>query len=144
MKVASLANCNATVLDYAQITDSWQSKIRQLGLDDDSPTLLVVPHDISALAEIVKQAVANRWQLIPSGNGTKLDWGGLTKNTDLILSTQKCDRIVAHAVDDLTITVEAGITLAQLQAKLQEHNQFLPIDPAFPQEATIGGILGKN
>ena len=141
MKVASLANYNATVLDYEQVTDSWQSKIRQLGLNDVSQTLFVVPHDVSALAEVVKQAVANRWQLIPSGNGSKLDWGGLTSKIDLIVSTQKCDHVIAHAVDDLTITVETGITLAQLQAKLQEHNQFLPMDPAFPQEATIGGIL---
>ncbi len=147
MKAASLANHDATVLNYSQVTDSWQQKIARLGLESlndlDNPEqiLLVTPNNITALAEVVKTAIANKWQLIPSGNGSKLDWGELTTNVDLIVSTQKCDRIIAHAVDDLTVTVEAGITLAQLQAKLKEHNQFLPIDPAFPQEATIGGIL---
>ena len=57
------------------------------------------------------------------------------------MSTQKCDHIIDHAVGDLTVTVEAGTKLADLQATLQATNQFLPIDPIYPQDATIGGIV---
>ena len=137
----SLANSEVTVLEYGQVSASWQTRINKLGLDSPEKTLLVIPENESAIAEIVKQAAQAKWQLFPCGNGSKLDWGGNTKNIDLVLSTQKCNQIIDHAVADLTVTVEAGITLKELQAQLQKTNQFLPIDPAFPAEATIGGIL---
>ena len=45
---------------------------------------------------------------------------------------------------DLTITVEAGATLAEVQAALAPHGLFLPIDAPYPDRATIGGILAVN
>ena len=136
----AIAFDKATVLSYADAGEYWQQRISRLGLSSPESTSLVMPNDISALAEVVCQAAEQKWQLIPSGKGSKLDWGGLT-DIDLILSTQKCDRIIHHAVDDLTVTVEAGITLDKLQETLSAAKQFLPIDPAFPHSATIGGIL---
>jgi glycolate oxidase FAD binding subunit len=45
---------------------------------------------------------------------------------------------------DLTLSVGAGMTLAQLQALLAEKQQFLPVDPMLPESATIGGLLATN
>ena len=42
---------------------------------------------------------------------------------------------------DLTVTVEAGMKFAQIQEILAKHHQFLALDPAFPDSATIGGIV---
>jgi glycolate oxidase FAD binding subunit len=58
----------------------------------------------------------------------------------MLLSTAGLNRIVEHAVGDLTVTVEAGVTLEQLQNFLRPFNQFLPLDSAFAQ-ATLGGIV---
>jgi glycolate oxidase FAD binding subunit len=44
----------------------------------------------------------------------------------------------------MTVTVEAGMTLARLQEVLGEHGQWLPIDPPLPERATIGGIIAAN
>lgn len=41
------------------------------------------------------------------------------------------------------VIVRAGTTLAELQKVLSERNQFLPIDPPFPEQATIGGIVAS-
>ena len=65
----------------------------------------------------------------------------MTTELQLVVSTQKCDRIIEHAVGDLTVTVEAGVKLADLQQQLAQNNQFLPIDPTFTEQATIGGIV---
>ena len=130
--------------ESVKITDAdadWQAKITQVVLDSAASTYLVFPSTVETLAEIVICSHQEKYRLIPCGNGSKLDWGGLTKNIQLVVSTQKCDRIIEHAVGDLTVTVEAGIKLADLQARLQQTNQFLPIDPAFGEQATIGGIL---
>ncbi|MEG4090679.1 FAD-binding oxidoreductase [Microcoleus sp. Pol12B4] len=57
------------------------------------------------------------------------------------VSTARLNRLVEHAVGDLTVTAEAGMKFADLQQILAAAGQFLPIDPAYPQEATLGGII---
>lgn len=49
------------------------------------------------------------------------------------------DRILEHEAGDLTCTVEAGIRLSALQAKLNEHGQMLALDPA--GDPTIGDCI---
>jgi glycolate oxidase FAD binding subunit len=132
---------NIAFTKFNQMSSFWQKKITNLGLISPESVYLVFPQNIEALATVVEIAAQKKISIIPCGNGSKLDWGGLTKQSQLLVSTQKCARIIEHAVDDLTITVEAGVKLADLQAKLKATNQFLPIDPVFPETATIGGIL---
>jgi glycolate oxidase FAD binding subunit len=52
--------------------------------------------------------------------------------------------VIEHAWADLTVTVEAGCTIAQLQCTLAEHGQRLAIDPLWPERATVGGVLSTN
>ncbi|MFM9265581.1 FAD-binding oxidoreductase [Tychonema sp. BBK16] len=59
----------------------------------------------------------------------------------LAVSTSRLNRLVEHAVGDLTVTAEAGMKFADLQQTLAAAGQFLPIDPAYPQQATLGGII---
>ncbi|NEP15281.1 MAG: FAD-binding oxidoreductase, partial [Symploca sp. SIO2C1] len=77
----------------------------------------------------------------PCGKGSKLSWGGVGKQVDLILSTERLNRIIDHAVGDLTVTAEAGVRFSDLQELLSENSQFLPLEPAYPQQATLGGII---
>jgi glycolate oxidase FAD binding subunit len=60
------------------------------------------------------------------------------------LSLQRLNHIVDYQPTDMTVTVEAGMPLTQLQQVLGEHGQWLPIDPPLPERATIGGILAAN
>jgi len=101
----------------------------------------VSPFSENELIEVVQLAHQNRWTIIPSGNASKLNWGGVVKNPQIILSTQKLTKIVEHAVLDFTVTVEAGLKLIDLQRELAKFGQFLPIDPAYLDKATLGGIL---
>jgi len=101
----------------------------------------VSPFSENDLIEVVQLAHQNRWTIIPSGNGSKLNWGGVVKNPQIILSTQNLNKIVEHAVLDFTVTVEAGLKLIDLQRELAKFGQFLPIDPAYLDQATLGGIL---
>ena len=107
----------------------------------DIPLPIAMPIDIGALAELVTIAHRSNSPLIVAGNSSKLDWGGMVQGAKSIVSTQKLDRLIAHAVGDLTITVEAGIKFAKLQEILATAGQFLPLDPAYPNTSTIGGII---
>jgi glycolate oxidase FAD binding subunit len=93
-----------------------------------------------SLAEI-PDLVRSGKKLLIAGSGSKLAWGGLVQQPDLVVRTTQLDRLIDHAVGDLTVTVEAGISFRKLQAKLAEKKQFLPLDPLFPDQASIGGII---
>jgi len=62
---------------------------------------------------------------------------------DLVVSTRRLNRVLAHAHGDLTATVEAGITLRSMNEALARHRQWLPVDVAF-DAATVGGMIATN
>ncbi|MBE9167254.1 FAD-binding oxidoreductase [Pleurocapsales cyanobacterium LEGE 06147] len=142
-QIQSLFNNDAELVEFANANSSWQQKIAEAVISPQS-SCLIFPHTVETLSAIVKQAGQQQWQILPCGNGSKLDWGGLAKEVELVVSIQKLNRIIEHAVGDLTVTVEAGVKLADLQAALQPTGQFLPIDPAFSERATIGGIVATG
>jgi glycolate oxidase FAD binding subunit len=107
----------------------------------DIPLPIGLPTSIAELAELVTIANRSKSPLIVAGNSSKIDWGGMIQDAQSIVSTQKLDRLIAHAVGDLTITVEAGMKFAKLQEILATAGQFLPLDPAYPNTSTIGGII---
>ena len=119
--------------------DLYWHKIHQI-VDNSNSIYLLFPRTFEALAEIVQQASQQQWRILICGNGTKINWGKVTQNIQLVVSMQKCDRLIEHAVGDLTVTVEAGMKLVDLQDKLRSQNQFLPIDTNYA-DATLGGIV---
>jgi FAD/FMN-containing dehydrogenase len=54
------------------------------------------------------------------------------------------DRILEHTPEDMTVTVEAGVTLANLQATLAQRGQWLPIDPPHADGLSIARLLSTN
>ncbi len=105
------------------------------------PPCLVLPSDPNSLAEVMRCAYTEGWRVLACGRGSKLSWGGPVQAVDVVISTERLSQIVQHAVGDLTVTVQAGVTFAELQHTLRQANQFLPLDPAYPEQATVGGIV---
>jgi FAD/FMN-containing dehydrogenase len=54
------------------------------------------------------------------------------------------NRVVEHKAEDMTATVEAGMTLADFQKQLSDLGQWLPIDPPHPNKLYVGDLLSKN
>ncbi len=140
-ELLSQLTAKTNLVQFRELNLDWQQKITDYVIGETDSIYGVFPETIETLASVVEAAHAHKWSILPCGNGSKLEWGGLTDNIQLVVSTQKCDLIIDHAVGDLTVTVEAGVKLADLQATLATTNQFLPIDPAYPEQATIGGIV---
>ncbi len=80
----------------------------------------------------------------PRGGGTKLSWGNPPARVDLIVSTVRLNRVVEHAWADLTVTVQSGCTIQNLQETLAHRGQRLALDALWPAQATIGGVLSTN
>jgi glycolate oxidase FAD binding subunit len=105
---------------------------------------VVEPESEQAVSEALRCADRDGLAVIPRGGGTKLNWGNPPARADLILSTARLNRVIEHAWADLTVTVEAGCAIAELQRTLAEHGQRLAIDILWPETATVGGILSTN
>jgi len=108
------------------------------------PTLVVEPGNEQELAKVLKLANTAGLAVIPRGGGTKLEWGNPPERSDLILSTARMNRVIEHAWADLTVSVQAGCTVAKLQDTVAKHGQRLALDPLWSEQATIGGVLSTN
>jgi glycolate oxidase FAD binding subunit len=80
----------------------------------------------------------------PWGGGTKMAIGSPPDRIGLVLGLTRLNRILEHEPGDLTVTVEAGLTLDALQAELGTRGQWLSLDPGSADRATVGGILASN
>ena len=78
------------------------------------------------------------------GAGTKSRWGSIAPPADVTLSTQSLNQVVEHRHGDLTATVQAGASLADVNRVLARHGQWIALDPPFAGRATIGGIVATN
>lgn len=109
------------------------------------PTAVESPQTITELADTVRNVVTMGHAIVPNGSGTGQQYGyPLRSGAFTLMEMSGLNRIVAVEPGDLTITVEAGATLADVQAALRPHGLFLPLDPPHPERATIGGILATN
>lgn len=109
------------------------------------PAAIVFPDTITELAAAVREAAASGHAVVTNGGGTGQDYGYPVRAPSLaVVNTSGLNRVVAVEPGDLTITVEAGATLAQVQAALLPHGLFLPIDAPHPDRATVGGVLATN
>src|SRR5919202_2607600 len=139
-KLASIVSESA-ICDWEHLPSMCQERLKRANPSENIPSCMVYPHTVEELKSVMSCAHSNGWSVLPCGSGSKLGWGGVGKNIDLVISTERLNRVIEHAVGDLTVTVEAGVKLAHLQELLLKENQFLPLDPAYPQQATLGGII---
>ena len=140
-ELENLVEPNSDIISWENAPQNWQEKIARSISNQNPPNYIIYPNNSETLSKIIKYAYTQELSIMPCGSGSKISWGGLKKDIRLVVSTQKLDRIIEHAVDDLTVTVEAGVKLTDLQNRLEDKNQFLALDPAYPEDATIGGII---
>jgi glycolate oxidase FAD binding subunit len=69
--------------------------------------------------------------------------GPATVAVDETLSTRALDEIVEYIPADQIVTVQAGVTIARLQAALRKERQRLALDPPDPEHTTVGGAVAS-
>ena len=103
------------------------------------------PATQSELARFVAEnAVGERQTLCPVGGRTALHYGFSAREPDAVIALSRLARVVDYPARDMTITVEAGMRIDELQATLASERQRLPIDIAQAERATVGGALATN
>jgi glycolate oxidase FAD binding subunit len=113
-------------------------------IDDFGPLPLVRPASAADLGEVVRSAAAEGKALYPVSGGTMFGLGLPPTRPGVAADLRGLDQVIDYPARDMTITVQAGITLGRLQALLGAQNQRLPVDVPRADVATLGGSLAVN
>ncbi|KND56670.1 D-2-hydroxyglutarate dehydrogenase [Candidatus Paraburkholderia kirkii] len=118
----------------------WRKRYR------GSACAVLLPADTAQVAAVVRLARARRIALVPQGGNTGLA-GGATPDASgaqAVVSLKRLDRIRGVDPHNDTITVEAGVVLADIQARAASEQRLFPLSLAAEGSCTIGGNLSTN
>jgi len=107
-------------------------------------TETITPSDRAGVEEIVRGACESGTPVYTIGGGTALQYGVRPTRPGLGLSLAGLNRVIDYPARDLTITVEAGVTIAELAARLATERQRLPVDIPQADRATVGGAVATD
>lgn len=100
---------------------------------------VVEPETVDELRETLRRVNSDDQRAVICGGQSRLAYGNLGGPFDLAISTARLNRVIHYEPDDLTLAVEPGCTLRQLDELLATHGQQLALDVAHDERATIGG-----
>ncbi|WP_246042027.1 FAD-binding oxidoreductase [Robertmurraya kyonggiensis] len=106
--------------------------------------VIVATETEEEISSLLRYANTNGKKISVIGGGTKRGFGGVNEAEDILLSLANYKGIIEHTVGDMTLTVKAGTTLKEIQDYLVDFNQKISLDPTWPEEATIGGVIAAN
>ena len=106
------------------------------------PDAVVFCESTEDVAAAVALAAAHAVPVIPFGIGSSLEGHLLAVQGGLSIDLSRMNRIVAVNAEDLTVTVQAGVTREQLNREIRDTGLFFPIDPG--ANATLGGMAATR
>ncbi len=103
---------------------------------------VVAPPTLEDAATVLRIASEHGLRTLLAGSGTHQGFGHRLA-PDLVLSTKLLNRVVTYEPEDLTVVVESGMTLAELDALLAERRQTAAL-PEQSGSATVGGVVAAG
>ena len=106
------------------------------------PDLVVYPRSTDEVAQVLELASEHGIPVTPFGAGTSLEGHVIPVRGGISLDLTGLDRILDVSPENLTATVQAGVTRLTLARAAGEHGLFFPVDPG--ADATLGGMAATN
>jgi D-lactate dehydrogenase (cytochrome) len=122
--------------------------VRELHGRDESPFDVPPPDAVlfcestADVADAVALAAAHGVAVIPYGAGSSLEGHLLAVQGGLSLDLSRMNRVMQVHAEDLTVTVQPGVTRSQLNREVKDMGLFFPIDPG--ADASIGGMTATR
>ena len=110
--------------------------------DAAPPDAVVFCESTDEVAFVVTQAAAHAVPVIPFGVGSSLEGHLLAVQGGVSIDLSRMNAIVAVNAEDLTVTVQAGVTREQLNREIKDTGLFFPIDPG--ANASLGGMAATR
>jgi D-lactate dehydrogenase (cytochrome) len=106
--------------------------------DVPPPEVVVFCESTEDVAAVVKLADEHAVPVIPYGAGSSLEGHLLAVQGGVSIDLSRMNRVLSVEPEDLTVTVQAGVTRTQLNNEIRHTGLFFPIDPG--ADASIGGM----
>ena len=106
------------------------------------PDAVVFARNTDDVVNVVRLAADHRVPVIPYGVGTSLEGHLLALEGGISIDLAQMNAVLAVTPEDLTVTVQAGVTRKQLNNEIKDSGLFFPIDPG--ADATIGGMAATR
>jgi len=148
--VAVAADLRAELLrlvpDESRVSEV-ESVLEQHGADlsyhePHRPDVVVYAQSTDEVSAVLAYANDAGVAVVPFGAGTSLEGHVIPLRGGISLDLTRMNAIVAVRPDDLTATVQAGVTRSQLEAAAGPHGLWFPVDPG--ADATLGGMAATN
>ncbi|MFN0218389.1 MAG: FAD-binding oxidoreductase [Hyphomicrobium sp.] len=134
------ANAVTRAEDQAKYLREWRDKYR------GATPVVLKPGTTAEVAQILTLANSEGVGVVPQGGNTGLVGGQIpsTRGDEIVLSLERMR--VVRDVDNAsgTMTLEAGVTLAEAQSLAETAGRLFPLTLASEGSATIGGVLATN
>jgi len=109
-------------------------------VDGVVPRWVARPATLEQASGVVALAHDAGLGVVPRGSGSALELGRPPARADVVLDLGGLDQVLEWSPDDLTVSVQAGVTAGALAARLAAHRQLLPVDPPGAATRTLGGL----
>jgi len=113
-------------------------------VDGLEPGRVERPESAEQLAEALRAASERGEAVVPVGGARALGLGAPLERFDAAVETRGLNRILEQSQADMTVSVEAGATLEEVNQELGLVGQVLPVDPFNSPGHTVGGILAAG
>lgn len=117
---------------------------KRFAIDGTEPHEVVFPASVEQVSAVLRGAGERKLAVAPVGLGAFLHLGARPRRYDVALCLERLNKLLDYQPTDMTVTVEAGMRVSQLQVVLGEHGQWLPLDPPNPERVTVGGLIATN
>ncbi|GAA6142439.1 FAD-linked oxidase C-terminal domain-containing protein [Hydrogenophaga sp. 5NK40-0174] len=106
------------------------------------PSAVIYAESVQDVADAVKLAAEYKVPVIPYGAGSSLEGHLLAVQGGISIDVNRMDKVLSVNAEDLTVTVQPGITRKALNEAIKHEGLFFPIDPG--ADASIGGMTATR
>ena len=119
----------------------WSPRYKDM---TDLPDIVVVPHETEEVVQPVQVALTYALPVVPLAGGTGMGGGAVAWKGGIMIETKGMNKVLEIDPDNMSVTVQAGITIWELNEHLAPHGLWLPHQPESKRACTIGASIGSS
>jgi len=131
----------ASMIHRMSYSRDWSPRFKDMA---DFPDVVVVPHDTGEVERIVQVALKHNLPVIPFAGGTGMGGGVVAWKGGILIETKGMNKVLEVDPGNMSVTVQAGITIWELNERLAPYGLWLPHQPESKRACTIGASIGVD
>ena len=123
---------------------SAPEELAAYAIDSLIPAAIARPASAAEVMEVVKFAIAEKLAVVPLGSRSKCEMGMTPARYDIALDMNGLHEVAHYDAGDMTLSIDAGMPLRELEVFLRSHGQFLPLGVPCFETTTAGGVVASG